>query len=156
MENLQFEQLRTEAKLNLIPIAVLTRLFLEKFLKRGSRSGIINLSSAASMFSYKGTAHYSATKTYDDFFSRALEPEVRHKVDVLTVRPFYVTTPMTKKTTSFMHSTAEQTAKEAINSLGNTDICYGPLMHRIQGALVKFASPKIVSKITSMEIESFK
>jgi len=57
------------------------------------------------MFSYAGTAHYSATKTFDDYFSRALEPEVRHKVDVLTVRPFYVSSSMTKNTSSFMHST---------------------------------------------------
>lgn len=63
---------------------------------------------------------------------------------------------MTKNTTSLTHCTAEQTAKEAVNALGNTSICYGPLMHRIQGGLVNFASPRIVSKVSSAEIEKFK
>ncbi len=58
------------------------------------------------MLTYGGVGHYSATKTFDDFFSQALEYEVRKKIDVLTVRPFYVTTPMTRNTTSLTHATA--------------------------------------------------
>lgn len=71
------------------------------------------------MIVYKGTAHYSATKTYDDYFSRSLSYEISSKTDVLTVRPFYVSTPMTKNISYFTFCSPQQTAIEAINTLGN-------------------------------------
>lgn len=88
------------------------------------------------MIVYEGTAHYSATKTYDDVFSEAINMEVNSKVDVLTVRPFYVSTPMTRNTVSATHALASQTAKEAVDSLGRVDICYGPFTHRLNAALI--------------------
>ena len=75
------------------------------------KSAIINLSSIASIVTSGGAAHYHATKTFDDFFSRTLGSYTKNKLDVLTVRPGRVTTAMVKNTTSFAHSTAEQTAK---------------------------------------------
>ena len=75
---------------------------------------------------------------------------MKHKLDVLCVRPGRVTTAMVKNTTSFSHSTAEQTAKEIVNSLGNVDICYGPLIHRLQGAGINSVDPKIVTHVATV------
>ncbi len=114
------------------------------------------MSSAAGMIIYQGTAHYSATKTYDDVFSESINLEVKNNIDVLTVRPFYVSTPMTKNTTSATHATASQTAKEVVDSLGQVDICYGPFTHRINAAMINLVHEKIVSLSASKSLADFK
>jgi short-subunit dehydrogenase len=108
------------------------------------------------MAAFAGAVHYSATKTFDDMFSRTIEYELRFKVDVLTVRPFFVTSHMTKNTTSLTHATTEQTATETINCLGNTDICYGPFSHRIQAAFINLTSPKLVSVAVTKMVADFR
>jgi 17beta-estradiol 17-dehydrogenase / very-long-chain 3-oxoacyl-CoA reductase len=120
-------------KINCLPIAVLSRIFIEKMAKRVSRSGIINLSSGASLANFSGCVHYSATKKFDDYLSLTLAEEFREKIDVLTVRPFMVTTPMTRNTDSIMHTPSSKCAKDIVNSLGNRDTCYGSLNHTLQG-----------------------
>ena len=72
--------------------------------KRNSRSGIINLSSAASTTSYKGSEHYSATKTFDDYLSQTLAYENSDKIDILTARPFIVSSTMTRNVEGFIHT----------------------------------------------------
>lgn len=124
-------------------------------MKRKDRSGLINLSSGSAICVFKGASNYGATKTFDDFFSRAIKEEIKHKVDVLTVRPYYVTSAMTRNTTSPTHSTTEQTGTEVVNSLGNTDICYGPFSHRFQGALMCDVEPWIVTKVVNSEFDKF-
>ena len=108
------------------------------------------------MIVYKGTAHYSATKTFDDFFSRALSYELYPTTDVLTVRPFYVSTPMTKNITSLTFCSASDTAVEVVNALGNAGICYGPLLHRFNGALVDLANQALTTWTSSRSIGDFK
>ncbi len=69
---MSFDELRRKMKVNCLPIAVLSRLFIEKMEKRESKSGIINLSSTSVMVSFTGCVHYSATKKFDDYLSQAL------------------------------------------------------------------------------------
>lgn len=80
-------------------------------MKRGQKSGIINLSSGAAIAVFKGACNYSATKTFDDFLSRAVEYELKPKVDVLTVRPYFITSPMTKNLSGFDFYTPETLGK---------------------------------------------
>ena len=83
-------------KVNILPMAVLTRLFTPGMLSRPTRSGIINVSSSSVLVPFAGCSHYAATKNFNDVFSRALSREINHKVDVLTAEPFFVSTAMTK------------------------------------------------------------
>lgn len=154
-KHLPFEQLRTEAKINLLPIAVMTRLFLDNFMKR-EKSGIINLSSTAALIMTRGSGHYVSTKTFDDFLSRTVGSSQRNKIDVVAVRPGRVTTPMLKNAVSMAHSSAQQTASEAVNSLGRTDVCYGPLFHRLQAAFINLVDPKIISFFADKENDAMK
>lgn len=85
-------------KINCLPIAILSRLILERMTRRKDRSGLINLSSGAAMAYYAGSGHYSATKKFIDFLSQSLAYEYSSKVDVLTSRPYIVTTSMTRNT----------------------------------------------------------
>lgn len=131
-------------------------MFIEKTNKRESKSGLINLSSAAAMLVYEGTAHYSATKTYDDVFSQIINLELNSKIDVLTVRPFYVTTALTRNTESATHATANQTGKEAVDSLGQVDVCYGPFTHRLNAAMINLVPEKLSSFSASQSLKTFK
>ena len=120
------------------------------------KSGIINLSSTGALVVSNGSGHYLSTKVFDDFFSRTTGSYQKKKIDVLTVRPGRVTTPMLKNTVSMAHSSAQQTAEEIVNSLGRTDICYGPIFHRFQAALINAISPKIVTYFANKETELMK
>ena len=85
-------------------------MFLDHFMGR-NKSGIINLSSISATFDVGGAAHYHATKTFDDFFSRTVRSYLPHKLDILTVRPGRVTTPLVGNQTGPNYTTAEDTAK---------------------------------------------
>ena len=62
---------------------------------RRLRSGIINLSSCTGVFPAAFLGIYPATKVYIDVMSRIIEQECKESnVDVLTYRPFGVSTPM--------------------------------------------------------------
>ena len=63
---------------------------------------------------------------------------------------------MTRNTTSPTHVTPNQTAIETINCLGNIDICYGPLIHRITGALIDLVDPRITTFVSTRELQKFK
>lgn len=93
---------------------------------------MINLSSAASTTAYKGAENYSATKTFDDYLSQTLAYENSDKIDILTARPFIVTSTMTRNVDSFINTTCEKSAKAIVDSLSNRKIVYGPFIHNIQ------------------------
>lgn len=64
-------------------------------MKNRKRSGIINLSSFTGRTPVPYNSIYSATKAFDDFFSKALALEVDNNIEIMSHRPLYVTTAMT-------------------------------------------------------------
>eukprot|EP01017_Pseudomicrothorax_dubius_P030741 TRINITY_DN3859_c0_g2_i2.p1 TRINITY_DN3859_c0_g2~~TRINITY_DN3859_c0_g2_i2.p1 ORF type:complete len:137 (-),score=37.68 TRINITY_DN3859_c0_g2_i2:135-545(-) len=84
------------------------------------------------------TTVYSATKAFDDFFSRALALEMyQEKVDVLTLRPFYVTTPMSAMKTGFDTITADDCVRAALGKAGYDVATYGHINHSVQGYFIE-------------------
>ena len=59
------------------------------------KSGILNVSSFSGIHPIPFNSVYSATKAYNDVLSRALSFELPKNVEVLSLRPLYITTPMT-------------------------------------------------------------
>ncbi len=57
---------------NCYPIVYLTKKLLKKMILRQKKSAIINLSSVMGQYPTGYAAVYSATKAFDDFFSRSL------------------------------------------------------------------------------------
>lgn len=74
----------------------LTHYIIPKFLKREKRSAIINLSSVAGEYPIPFISTYSATKAYNDFLTQAIQMEYSYKIDILSVRPMYVETGLSK------------------------------------------------------------
>jgi short-subunit dehydrogenase len=58
--------------INCLPISCLTNLAIPLISKRKLSGAIINISSAAAQNKIKGSSHYSATKGFDDFFTRTV------------------------------------------------------------------------------------
>jgi len=74
--------------------AMLTRKLIKRLAARRTlnfKSAIINVSSAESVYPLPYLALYSATKAFNDFFSRALAAEFKDSIDILSIRPFKVT-----------------------------------------------------------------
>lgn len=74
----------------------MTKLFIEDYLSGDKRKAILNVSSIMAQIVTPLDADYSASKTYNDKFSRSLSFELSDRnVDVLSLRPLYITTKMT-------------------------------------------------------------
>jgi short-subunit dehydrogenase len=142
-------------KINILPMAILTRLFLETMNARKHRSGIINVGSGSAMTYYAGSAHYSATKKFVDFFSQSVGYECSDKVDFLLARPYIVTTTMTHNVETFYTTTVDKCTKTIVDSLGTKDYCYGPFMHNLQGVGSEFFHQELTSRAFTRTITHF-
>mmetsp|Transcript_29302 Transcript_29302/g.29038 ORF Transcript_29302/g.29038 Transcript_29302/m.29038 type:complete len:169 (+) Transcript_29302:259-765(+) len=90
--------------LNIWPVVYLTKLYIPDMLNRKNRSAIINLSSLLGTFPVPYGSCYSAGKSFISAFSLIAAEEARYlsgqkktNIDVLTVTPGWVDTPLTKK-----------------------------------------------------------
>ena len=87
---------------------------------------------------YAGSSHYSATKKFIDYLSQSVAFECSDKIDILTARPYIVSTSMTKNIESFITTTTNKCVKNIVDALGNRPYCYGPFLHNIQGVGSEF------------------
>lgn len=121
---------------NTVPISVLSRRLIAKFLARRRRSAIINLASSVSQVPMAGYHVYGASKAYDDYLSRSLSYEYP-QLDIMSVRPSEVSTAMTSnKPTDILTITAEQCVEGALNDLGWDRTTNGHWSHKAQSVLM--------------------
>lgn len=125
--------------INIIPQTILTRRLIPRMLQRSQRSGIINMSSYAAVVPSPPASIYSGTKSYNDFFSRAIEKDIRYKIDVVSMRPVFVATPSLGSTPASLYVIkSEDCAKSALKKLGKTSYSYGHWKHEINGWLCQY------------------
>ena len=62
---------------------------------------------------------------------------------------------MTRNLSGFGYYSPQTLAKEAVDALGNTDICYGGLLHRIQGALCSQMHEKLWTFMSNIAVKDF-
>lgn len=96
----------------------LTHFMLPQLLKRERRSAIINLSSVAGEYPIPYISTYSATKAYNDFLTQAIQMEYSHKIDILSVRPMYVETGLSKMKKSCTVASTKQCVQATLKYLG--------------------------------------
>jgi len=126
--------LRDIVSVNCTSQLLMSRLLISSMLKRPLRSAIISISSVAGLRPLLYLSPYSATKAFNDFFSRALQLEVRDKVDVLSLRAGYVVSNMSqlKETGGFVLDRYE-CARGCIEKLGFVTETYGHVAHAVYG-----------------------
>jgi 17beta-estradiol 17-dehydrogenase / very-long-chain 3-oxoacyl-CoA reductase len=79
---------------------------------------------------------YSASKAYLDFLSRALSYEYQKTIDIISLRPSEVSTPMThNKKTDLLTILPEDCARGLLNDLGHERVTNGHISHCLQGYL---------------------
>lgn len=126
---------------NIYPQTFLTKMFMDKMNKRKNRSAIISLSSMAAEEPYSGNSIYSATKSYNDYLSRALFGEYDYEngnIDFLSVKPGYVESNMSQmKPDGFDCCSVEQHVNSVLNDLGYTCITNGFWAHKLQGWVIR-------------------
>lgn len=110
---------------------------IERGKKYNKRSAIINISSGSAQSELSYQSHYCATKSFDDMLARSIQVEYRNTpIDFLCVRPYLVTSTMTRNQTSIFHVTTDKCAEGAIKDLGRYNISYGHFNHRVQGVII--------------------
>ena len=62
-----------EINVNIVTMAMMSHHMIGRMLKRKQRSAIVNISSFSAEHPIPYVSNYSATKVYNDFFSRAIE-----------------------------------------------------------------------------------
>ena len=80
---------------------------------------------------------YSSTKEFNSFHSQALSLELAEKIDVMCLKPLYVSTNMTSKREGPEVINIEECAQGALRHLGYEWVTYGHWKHQLQGWILE-------------------
>ncbi|KAM5171242.1 very-long-chain 3-oxoacyl-CoA reductase-like [Mantella aurantiaca] len=122
---------------NVLSMMHMTRIIIPRMVER-KKGLIINIGSEAGTYPFPTGTLYSATKVFMDFFSRSLAMDYKPMgVTVQSVMPLFVSTNMTENMESNVFvKTADDFAREALNTAGLTNRTSGCLSHSIQSFLL--------------------
>lgn len=132
-------------------MTMMTHAIVGGMLSREKRSAIINVSSIAGEYPIPFITTYSATKAYNDFFSQSLAMEYSHKVDVLSLRPMYVESKLSKMEKSCTVASAQECAQAALKYLGVDYETNGYYVHRLLSYLSSCLPTPILRCISESE-----
>lgn len=96
-ENMNEKEIIDMLAINIYPVSLLSRILIPKMLTRNKKSLIINLASISAKFSAPFLGIYSASKSFNDVFAKSLAIEFEGRIDVMSLKPNYVSTKMTNK-----------------------------------------------------------
>lgn len=135
-------------EMNVNSTTYMTRIVLPGMIQN-KRGAIVNLSSGSAMYTLPLLAGYSASKSYIEKFSRALNAEYSNKgVTCQCQIPFYVATKLAKMRKSFMVPTPEQYVKLSMNWIGHSEAVASPYWpHALQGWILASLPDAVVTKI---------
>jgi len=128
------EQVGALMEMNVNSTTWMTQMVLPGMVER-KRGSIVNIASAAGIYTMPLLAQYSAAKGYIEKFSRGLNAEYSSKgITVQCQVPFYVATKLAKLRKSFTVPTPTDYVKIAINWIGYSDCVVSPFwFHACQG-----------------------
>merc|ERR1711957_1116197 len=125
---------------NVFGMAVLTKIFMMRFLKRPFRSGIVNVSSVGGIIPSPYAQFYSASKALVTSFTRGLSKEVEDKIDVMVNSPCYIGTSMSNNASGPHVATPEQVAHSIFRDIGFEIENHPTLVHEFQVGLLRTMS----------------
>ncbi|CAI2375809.1 unnamed protein product [Moneuplotes crassus] len=144
-ENCKLESAISCSNINMAGPAMLTRMFINDFLKRTSRTAIINVSSLIRVVPSPYIKEYSATKQFLTLFSYYLQDNYGDKIDIQDLNPAVVTTNLSNHQTGPDTITPEHCVTSSLRDLGQ-EFCTVPAMiHSFIGQMLfvmnKFMKP---------------
>lgn len=124
------QMLIDDANVDLVALYEINRILLPKLRVRRHRAAIVNIASCTGVFLSPNVGVYSCTKRSLDRYSQALDQENSDRVDVLSVRPFGVTTKMMKmKKGPFMITPRQCATSTLADLLGGEKLSFGHFKH---------------------------
>ena len=148
------EALLNESALNLWPIVFLSKIFLNRMLKRNKPSGLINLSSVSSLVPMALLSTYSAGKSFDHLFTLDLNEEIRYlvkkenlqNIDILSLQPGFVETPLIKnrKYNAPLVISVPECVENALRALGKVNYSSVHWKHFIYASILKNLPSNII------------
>jgi len=125
------DQIRNQIIVNCLSQALVTRVFLPRMASRSRKSAIINMSSLGSQYPRPFFQLYSATKAFNDYFSRGLAEE-HPNIDILSLKPGFVSSRMTSnKKIDVQTTTTDEFVTVGLRHLGNSTTTFGHWKHRL-------------------------
>uniref|UniRef100_A0A2D4EUB7 Very-long-chain 3-oxoacyl-CoA reductase n=1 Tax=Micrurus corallinus TaxID=54390 RepID=A0A2D4EUB7_MICCO len=123
-------QINRIINVNVLAVCKMTQLVLPRMVER-SKGIIINITSLSAIQVTPFVTLYSASKSFEDFFSQALSLEYKEKgVIIQTVQPYFVMTKMSKlRRGNIYRPTPEQYVRYALNTLGRERVTCGYPSH---------------------------
>lgn len=137
--NAGWQDVSNMIKVNVTSLTLMTKIVLP-MMESKKKGAIINIASIAALGPQPFITEYSATKAYNDFFSRGLDYECQSKgITVQCIYPGPVFTDMLTsasediKSTNFLVPSTDSYAAQAIRTLGFTNCSTGYWCHSILG-----------------------
>lgn len=106
-----------DINIDLLAVFLVNRIIVPKMRLRNDRSAIINIASCTGVYLSPRVGVYSSTKRSVDVYSRILDLENQDKIDIMSVRPFGVTTAMMQMKKGPYMITPRQCATSSIADL---------------------------------------
>ena len=115
---------------NTAPQTMMSKILIDKFLKRPQKTAILNLSSLVSDYAFVYDPIYSATKRYNDVQTKVFQAEFGDKIDVLCVKPGYVSTQMNRhRNIDFITTDTHSYVRSVMRQIGHAKETYGHWKH---------------------------
>jgi 17beta-estradiol 17-dehydrogenase / very-long-chain 3-oxoacyl-CoA reductase len=133
---LPFKDVKKVLDVNCYPVTMLCHKLIPQLQTR-KHSAIIIVSSLAGEFPIALHNVYSASKAFTDFLARTLAYE-SPQIDILSLRPSEVQTPMTFQKEDVFTITAGQCARGMCRVLGRRVYSEGHWNHQLQGVLYRW------------------
>ncbi|KAL4476520.1 hypothetical protein ABPG74_010253 [Tetrahymena malaccensis] len=133
---------------NIYSQVLFTFYLLPKLRSRGKKSGIINLSSVSTVISMAGFHMYTGSKMFNDYFSKSIGEEYKGIIDVLSLKPGYVDTPLVSSIKDKrLCISPQECANAALNKLGRFEETNGHYKHMYTSFIQKLFKSAINNKI---------
>jgi len=163
------EKINDIMSVNIFPQYFMTKKLIHILLNRlqaskNLRSAIVNVSSINGTRAFPYVCMYSSSKAYNDMFSRCLNVEFKNRIDILSLRPGYVTSQMTyRKEVGLDTISPEDCAEGCLRDLGRKSYTFGHYKHEVVGNfasmvpewllmnVMKIAGPKVARDIEIKE-----
>ena len=131
----------------------LTHRIIPMFLERKDKKcGIINLSSQSTSFSLRNLSVYTATKAYNDHFSRCLTEDYKDRIDILDCLPAIVSTAGTGYKDDPLSCTSEQCARWSLKALGKVTSTAGYWTHTVQLWIVSLLGEHVARYFANIKL----
>ena len=151
------ETIWSQINVNVLSTAMLTRMILPSMAER-KKGVIINVASAAAVFTTPLLGTYSGTKAFMDKFSESLQLEYAEKgVIIQSVMPLVVATNMSRvKKSSLSSPSPDLYVKSVLAKVGNAKRCHGYWPHECEAFIASSLPEWIRNKIVLFSVKKMR